>query len=129
MTIRFDEKIRRSIDDETGQYLELHFHHYQNPLHQYSLHAKDGATLLSASVAERRTDTRGDGTVGLIEADVFRVSIPQDDVTLTDILDDSDPAVRQFIQFLEVWLLDRRLVPQRVQISSKLGTTPPPRDM
>src|SRR6476660_1406604 len=81
VTIQFDIESRRSVDDATGDYLEHHFHHYQDPLRHYTLHSKDGELLLSASVAERRTDTRGDGTVGLIEADVFRVSVPQDNNT------------------------------------------------
>ena len=125
MTIRFDLESRRSIDDATGEYLEHHFHHWQDPLHHYTLHSKDGETLLSASVAERRIDTRGDGTVGLIEADVFRVSVPQGDGTLQDILDEQHPDVRRFMDFLEVHLFDRRAIPQRVVMATKLGGRPP----
>jgi hypothetical protein len=125
MNIRFDPESRCSVDDATGEYLELHFHHYQDPLRHYTLHTEHGEMLLSAAVAERRTDTRGDGTVGLIEADVFRVSIPNDDGALNDLLDDQHPAVRRFIEFLEVRLSDRRGVPQRVVIGTKLGGAPP----
>jgi hypothetical protein len=125
VSIRFDLESRRSVDDETGDYLEHHFRHWQDPLHYYELHSKEGELRLSASTLEIRSDTRGDGTVGLITADVHRISMPHNDGTLQDISDDQHPAVRRFVEFLEVWLFERRAIPQQVVITTKLGNLPP----
>jgi hypothetical protein len=73
MTIRFDLESRHVVDDNTGEYLEHGFHHYQDPLHYYRARGPDGEALLSAQIAERRIDTTGDKTVDRVEAAVFRI--------------------------------------------------------
>jgi|KBSSwiStaDraftv2_1062776.scaffolds.fasta_scaffold1969008_2 hypothetical protein len=126
MAIRFDPEKFHAFDDVTGDYLEGHSFHYQDPLRHYYLRSKDGEKLMSASVAERHIDTRGDKTVGLVDANLYRLSIHLGGDRWKEVRFRWHPAVRRFRKFFEVQRLDRQTVPRRVWIGIRLGAKPPP---
>lgn len=126
MTICFDLKNYRATDDKTGEYLEQAFHHWQEPTWIYRLCSSKGDKLLSAEVKQTAIDTRGDGTVGLVDASVVRVLSPRADGPWKDIVDEQDPAVQRLLDFLRVQLLARMDASRcLVEISTdKLGSRP-----
>jgi len=126
MTIRFDPESRRTVDDQSGEYLERGRYHYQDPLQHYSVHDQDGECLLIADVEETRIDTTGDKTVHLVEATVFRVfSRRFYDGKMTRVWSRWHPAARRFTEFYGIFLPSLQIIPPNVAISWKLWSALP----
>ena len=127
MTIRFDPESRRTVDDQTGEYLARYGrYHYQDPLQHYALHDEDGEYLLIADVEETRIDTTGDKTVDLVEAAVFRVFARRFyDGKMTRVWSRWHPAARRFSEFYRIYLPSLQIIPSNVVISWKLWSALP----
>jgi len=126
MTICFDPECRRTIDDQSGEYLERERYHYQDPLQHFALHDRDGAYLLIADVEETRIDTTGDKTVDLVKAAVFRVFARRFyDGRLVRIWSRWHPAGRRFAEFYRIHTLSLQVNPPNVVISWRLWSALP----
>jgi hypothetical protein len=126
MTICFDPQRRRTLDDQTGEYLERERYHYQDPLQHFAVRDRDGECLVIADVAERRIDTTGDKTVDLIEAAVFRVFARRFyDGKMTRVWSRWHPAARRFAEFYRIHAPNLQAIPPTVILSWKLWSALP----
>ena len=128
MTIRFDPESRRVFDDETGEYLENEFHHYQDALHHYWLRGEHGEPHSSADVALNCMDTTSELKVDRIEATVFRILSGRYDGKMARVWSSWHPAARRFMAFYRVHLCNLQTNSPRVVVSYRLWSRLPQSD-
>ena len=99
-------KSSRAVDRRSGEYVEFHVPHWQDPTRNYFLFSADGTKIGSAVVQQDVVDVSGDGKVGLYKVRVIEIRHLSDNGAWVVVDDASSPIAQKLAGFIAALWLD-----------------------